>query len=208
VLTGGVIAAAFAVATVPVPGHAVGDHTAVLRAGDRSYASASCHPDRQVNITRPVEKAYRDPVRDAVVARHGDITGAWISDLRGVVTFKIDVKKMSHDTLVIVFDTNCDRYEDYLLGVWGRSLGGSVELDRLEKSQEFEMGAPTIVRTRSRRTVGAITFTFRFSSSRFGGTTAFRFWAWVDTKNPLGGVDTSDWAPDNHTYWYYDLLSR
>jgi hypothetical protein len=136
-LTGGVIAAVVAAMTVPVPGHAVGDHTAVFRAGYRSYTSASCHPDREVNITGPVEKAYRDPVGDAV-AGHGDITGAWISDLRGVVTFKIDVKNMPHDLLVIDFDTNCDDYEDYLVGVYGlRTNGGGVELYRFNGKERF-----------------------------------------------------------------------
>jgi hypothetical protein len=205
-LTGGVIAAVVAAMTVPVPGHAVGDHTAVFRAGYRSYTSASCHPDREVNITGPVEKAYRDPVGDAV-AGHGDITGAWISDLRGVVTFKIDVKNMPHDLLVIDFDTNCDDYEDYLVGVYGlRTNGGSVELYRFNGKERFPSRAPTIVRTRSRRTVGATTYTFRFSSSRFGGTTAFRFKAHM---SPPTIYERSDWAPDNkYDYWYYDLLSR
>jgi len=202
-LTGGVIA--FAAMMISVPGRAAGDHAVVPRGDSRSYWSASCRPDRRVNNTRPVEKAYRDPVGDAE-AGHGDITGVWISDLRGVVTFSIDVKNMRRDGLVIALDTNCDSHDDYVLSLGDR---GSAELDRINANDEmFQMLAPTIVRTSSRHLVGATTYTFRFRSTRFGGTTAFRFEAHVDTPT---FADVSDWAPngaDDDARWYYDLLSR
>jgi hypothetical protein len=131
-LTGGIIAAVVAAMTVPAPGHAVGDHT---RAGYRCCPSTPCRPDRRVNITRPVEKAYRDPIGD-MMAGHSDIVGIWISDLRGVVTVKIDVKG-TKDGLLIFFDTNCDGYENYPL-YQDLGLGsGRVELWRENKDSEI-----------------------------------------------------------------------
>jgi hypothetical protein len=64
-----------------------------------------------------------------------------------------------------------------------------------------------VFRRRSRRTVGAITYTFRFSSRQFGGATAFRFDAGVQSPtDPYGVTDT---APHLfHDSFYYDLLSR
>ena len=203
-MSGEVTAAAFAAMMICMPGHSAGDHAGVLGRGSGSHTSASCRPDRRVNNTRPVEKVYRDPVGDAE-AGHGDITGVGISDLQGIVTFSVDVKNM-RDTLVIDFDTNCDGHTNYLLSLW---RDGSAELDRLNTNDEmFQMLPPTIVRTSSRRVVGATTYTFRFRSTRFGGTTAFRFEAHVDTPR---FADVSDWAPngaDDDARWYYDLLSR
>jgi hypothetical protein len=182
-LTGGVVAAVVAAMTVPVPGHAVGDHT------------AACRPDRRVNITRPVEKAYRDPIGDA---KGGDITGMWISDLRGVVTFKIDAKNLGDTSLVVNFNTRCSGIENYKLTIWPR---GATLLYNVPNGSERHVA---VFRRRSHRTVGAITYTFRFSSRQFGGATAFRFDAGVNS--PTSPYDT---AP--HVFWdffYYDLLSR
>jgi hypothetical protein len=184
-LTGGVVAAVVAAMTVPVPGHA---------------ATTSCHPDRRVNITRPVEKAYRDPVGDAYPG-HGDITSIRISDLQGVVTFKIDIKNMARrDRLVIYFDTNCNGYgfDNYIL-LFER--GYPAELSRLNKNSDlFPMRPPRIQRHGS-------TYTFQFSSNRFGGTTAFRFNMAINfTQDNLS--DLSDVAPDHSDYAHYDLLSR
>ncbi len=83
-------------------------------------------------------------------------------------------------------------------------MNSGVELQGWKKNQEvYPMRAPKIVRTRSGRT---ITYAFHFSSSQFGGTTAFRF---TITAATAAFDDPSDWAPD-HQYipWYYDLLSR
>ena len=63
------------------------------------------------------------------------------------------------------------------------------------------------MQVRSRRVVAATSYTFRFSSSGFGGTSAFRFEAHVDTPR---FADASDWAPngaDDDSRWYYDVLS-
>jgi hypothetical protein len=201
-LTGGFISAAIAATMISVPGRAADGHGHVPRGGFGSYTSAACRPDRLPTHPRRVEKSYPDPVGDAE-AGHGDIAGVWISDLWGVVTFKIDVKNLRHDLLVIAFDTNCDDHDNYVLSLGSR---GGAELDRINTNDEmFEMVAPTIVRTPSHRVVGATTHTFRFNSSYFGGTSAFRFEAHVDTPR---FADVSDWAPDNQdAYWYYDLLS-
>ena len=163
--------------------------------------SARCRPDRRVDNTRPVAKTYSDPVGDAYRGRD-DITRVRISDLRGVVTFSIDVKNPRPPYIEITFDTNCDGNDNYDLNI----SRGAPDLERLDTNSDmFQMRAPTIVRTASPRDPGTITYTFRFSSQQFGGTTAFRFHAWTE----LGAHTVSDFAPDGDgAYWYYDLLSR
>jgi hypothetical protein len=189
--------------TVPVPGHTVGDHT------------GACRPDRRVNSTRPVEKAYRDPIGDAEPG-HGDITGVWISDLRGVITFSFDVKHPGrNDGLSVAFDTHCLPYKyrdsNYALLFWTRSNNFSnVELWRFKKDHEIvQLPPPTIIRTRSRRSADAYTYTFRINSSRLGGATAFKFIVAVSFKPPGEGLSgPSDNFPTSGYYAYYDLLSR
>jgi len=176
----------------------------VPRGAFGSRSSAECLVDRRVNDPRPVEKSYRDAVGDAE-AGHGDITGVWISDSKGVVTFSTDVKNL-HDTLVVDFDTDCDGHDNYTISLWAR---GKAQLYRLNTNDEmFKITAPKIVRTPSRHLTGATAYTFHFTSKRFGGTTAFFFEAHVDTPR---FADVSDWAPngaDDGAHWYYDLLSR
>lgn len=171
---------------------------APVRAAGRT--ALSCRPDHRVGNARAVVKVYRDAVGDAE-AGHGDITGVRISDTSGLVTFGLDVKNL-RDTVVVTFDTNCDNREDYVLSFWSR---GGGDLNRINRNYSMsEMRAPTIARKPSRSTVGATTYTFRFTSSYFGKATAFRFEAHVDTER---WADVSDTAPDAG-YWHYDLLSR
>jgi hypothetical protein len=89
--------------------------------------------------------------------------------------------------------------------LWGRSLGGGVELTRFTRNSAITIRAPTIVRTRSRRTVGATTYTFRFSSSHFVRDNGVPLRRGVNSPTDPYGV--SDSAPHLFgTWFYYDLL--
>jgi hypothetical protein len=194
VVGGLIIGATVATMTTNTTASGGGNRFGALHPGSVIDRSALCRPDRRINLTRAVVKVYKDPVGDRL-AGHGDITGVRISDIRGVVTFTINVTNLRNDYLVTSFYTNCDpNGNHYVLSVWR----GGVELERVNEHDEiFPMPPASISRSGN-------TITFRFSSSRFGRTTAFLFEAHLDTPQT---ATVSDWAPD-HDYWYYDLLSR
>jgi hypothetical protein len=194
----GAFAAALTVATLTMgrAAPAAGERGLTLDAGFASRLS-SCHLDRRTSPMRPIVKVYRDAVGDET-DRGADITGIRVSDLAGVVTFRIDADQR-RDLLVIAFDTDCDGLDNYVLSV---SSSGAVELFQLNKEYEMLAMPASIWRH-------GHTYTFWFSSRTFGRTGAFRFEAHADGGS-LGEV--SDWAPDSAeddgASWYYDLLSR
>jgi len=195
VVGGFIIAATVAAMTTNTTASAGGNRIRTLHLGSVIDRSASCRPDRRINVTRAVVKVYKDPVGDQR-AGHGDITGVRISDIRGVVTFTINVRNLRNDYMVISFYTDCDPSGDhYVLSVWREGVGLGRLLERVNEHEEiFPMPPPSISRSGS-------AITFRFSASRLGRTTAFLFEAHLDTPQCC---NESDWTG----LWNYDLLSR
>jgi hypothetical protein len=109
--------------------------------------------------------------------------------------------KNLHSLLVVHFYPRCDETEDYMLTVWSKTATLSHEVRNGNERPVADFRRP------SRRTVGAITYTFRFSSRRFGGATAFRFYAATGSlSDPTSVSDRVPWLYKD--YLYYDLLSR